>query len=307
MNLEQAQTERDTINALQSYLSELFPEDSLSFVKEDDQYQLYFNTTPLTKFNEDVINSITDIIAYTAARESNISLTLIEIIHKCVFNVKVAKEVLDHGDHTRAMETAMQFSDIVYKELVKSCPELEDDVNVERMSDSDITRQIMEGYRGYQQFETKLAQPKLSIAKIRDVKTPTRGTQGSAGVDFYVPNDYPNSLRRVAPGGRFFIPSGIKANVPDGYALIAFNKSGVALKKGLMVGACVVDSDYQGEIHLHLVNVSNDDVTIEPGDKLTQFLLIPVSHVPVDVVPEDELFTTETDRGTGGFGSTGIR
>ena len=91
----------------------------------------------------------------------------------------------------------------------------------------------------------------MQIAKIRNVKTPTRGTNGSAGIDFYVPDDYPDSLCTIPPGDRFFIPSGIKANVPEGYALIAMNKSGVALKKGLMVGACVVDSDYQGEIHLH--------------------------------------------------------
>lgn len=307
MNLEHKQTERDTINALQIYLSELFPEDSISFFKDGNQYQLYFNTTPLTKLNEDVINSITDIIAYTAARESNISLTLIEIIHKCVFNIKVAKEVLDHGDHTRAMETAMKFSDTVYKELVKSCPELEDDVNVEPMSNEAITKQIMANYREFQQNEYAASIPKLSLSKIRDVKTPTRGTIGSAGIDFYVPDDYPNSLRRIAPGERFFIPSGIKANVPEGHALIAFNKSGVALKKGLMVGACVVDSDYQGEIHLHLVNTSNNDATIEAGEKLTQFLLIPVSHIPVEVVPEDELFLEQSERGAGGFGSTGTK
>ena len=147
----------------------------------------------------------------------------------------------------------------------------------------------------------------MKITKTRNVKTPTRGTQGSAGIDFYVPNDYPNSLRRVEPGERFFIPSGIKANVPEGYALIAFNKSGVALKKGLMVGACVVDSDYQGEIHLHLVNTSCKAVTIEPGEKLTQFLLIPVDHCDVEVVDEQDLFEVETDRGSGGFGSTGVQ
>lgn len=145
----------------------------------------------------------------------------------------------------------------------------------------------------------------MKIAKTRNVKTPTRGTTGSAGIDFYVPDDYPNSLSKIDPGDRFFIPSGVKANVPEGYALIAMNKSGVALKKGLMVGACVVDSDYQGEIHLHLVNTSGKAVTIEPGEKLTQFLLIPVEHCPVTVVPENGLFDTETDRGAGGFGSTG--
>ena len=147
----------------------------------------------------------------------------------------------------------------------------------------------------------------MKISKIRNVKTPTRGTNGSAGIDFYVPDDYPPNLCTIEPGDRFFIPSGIKANVPDGFALIAMNKSGVAMKKGLMVGACVVDSDYQGEIHLHLINASNKIVTIEPGDKLTQFLLVPVNHCLVEVVNEGDLFAEETTRGSGGFGSTGVK
>lgn len=144
----------------------------------------------------------------------------------------------------------------------------------------------------------------MKISKVRSVKTPTRGTTGSAGIDFYVPDDSQSEL--VNPGSKVFIPSGIKANVPAGFALVAFNKSGVALKKGLMVGACVVDSDYQGEIHLHLVNTSDKAVTIQPGEKLVQFLLIPVDHCPVELVDEGDLFERETIRGSGGFGSTGI-
>jgi len=147
----------------------------------------------------------------------------------------------------------------------------------------------------------------MKISKVREVKTPTRGTDGSAGIDFYVPFDYPQNLCSISPGERFFIPSGIKANVPEGFALIAMNKSGIALKKGLLVGACVVDSDYQGEIHLHLVNTGTKTVAIEPGDKLTQFLLIPVNHCSVDVVDESSLFEAETTRGSGGFGSTGVK
>ena len=79
----------------------------------------------------------------------------------------------------------------------------------------------------------------MKISKVREVKTPTRGTPQSAGIDFYVPNDYTGHT--LVPGSKAFIPSGIKANVPDGHALIAFNKSGVALKKSLFIGACVVD------------------------------------------------------------------
>ena len=146
----------------------------------------------------------------------------------------------------------------------------------------------------------------LRLAKVKNVKTPTRGTEGSAGIDFYIPEDIPTQSCTIFPGTSCFIPSGIKANVPEGFALIAFNKSGVALKKQLMVGACVVDSDYQGEIHLHMVNTSNKVVEIQPGEKLVQFLLVPVDHGPVTVVSEDVLFNSTTVRGSGGFGSTGI-
>ena len=146
----------------------------------------------------------------------------------------------------------------------------------------------------------------LKLAKIRQVETPTRGTPGSAGIDFYVPEDYPQNLCQAEVGGRFFIPSGIKANVPEGYALIAMNKSGVSLKKNLMVGACVVDSDYQGEVHLHLINTGREPVSIAPGDKLVQFLLVPIDHGEIELVSEEDLYESTTDRGTGGFGSTGI-
>ena len=145
----------------------------------------------------------------------------------------------------------------------------------------------------------------LKITKVRDVKTPTRGTSGSAGIDFYVPNDYPAHLCTVQPGDRYFIPSGIKANVPDGFALVAFNKSGVALRKQLIVGAAVVDTDYQGEIHLHLINSSNIAVEIQPGEKLTQFLLLPVNHCGIQEVEEHKVFDNGSVRGAGGFGSTG--
>ena len=77
------------------------------------------------------------------------------------------------------------------------------------------------------------------------------------------------------------------------------------MKKSLMVGACVVDSDYQGEIHLHLLNVGNERTVIAPGDKLVQFLLVPVDHCAVEEVDVDTLFEEESERGAGGFGSTG--
>ena len=143
----------------------------------------------------------------------------------------------------------------------------------------------------------------MKITRVRDVKVPTRGTPQSAGIDFYVPNSFKE--KSLGPGHKAFIPSGIKANVPPGHALIAFNKSGVALKKNLFVGACVVDEDYQGEIHLHVVNVGSETVKIEPGEKLVQLVLVPVFYDTIEEVKQEDLFSETSERGTGGFGSTG--
>lgn len=142
----------------------------------------------------------------------------------------------------------------------------------------------------------------MLVKKIRDVKTPIRSTSKSAGIDFYVPNDYKRTL--LSPGECALIPSGIKVQVPEGYALIAFNKSGVATKQGLSVGACVVDEDYEGEVHLHMINVSRVFQHIEPGQKIVQFILIPVNYADVQEV--DEFPERHSERGSGGFGSTGI-
>lgn len=144
----------------------------------------------------------------------------------------------------------------------------------------------------------------MRISKIKDVKTPTRGTADSAGLDFYVPNDFVENT--VHPGGAIRIGSGIRVEVPYGHALIAFNKSGVALS-GLQIGACVIDEDYQGEINLHLFNVSDHIITISPGQKLAQFIALQVNYVPVEVVENEDLHRAETARGAGGFGSTGTK
>lgn len=142
----------------------------------------------------------------------------------------------------------------------------------------------------------------MKIQKIRDVKTPTRGTSKSAGIDFYVPNNPIYKNLSIAPGESVLIPSGIKAEVPKGYALIAFNKSGIAMQKRLYVGACVVDEDYQGEIHIHLTNVGDVITTIHINDKIAQFILLPVFYDTIEEV--EYIHSIPTERGTGAFGST---
>jgi len=141
----------------------------------------------------------------------------------------------------------------------------------------------------------------MQIVKTRYVKTPTFGSSGAAGIDFYVPDSFVDTT--LKPGQDINIPSGIRANIGKGKVLIAFNKSGIATKSKLQVGACVVDEDYTGEIHLHVFNYSNEDIIIKGGQKLVQFVLLDY-HRPEILVVQD--FDKITERGDKGFGSTGL-
>lgn len=145
----------------------------------------------------------------------------------------------------------------------------------------------------------------IRIYKSRPVKSPTRGTEQSAGLDFYVPEDY-NSAPVLKPGEHVNIPSGVHVLLPAGTVLVFFNKSGVALKKRLQIGACVIDEDYQGEVHLHVTNIGRKSVVIKRGEKLAQALLLQVSYPKlVEETSLEDLYQHTSTRGTGAFGSTG--
>lgn len=146
----------------------------------------------------------------------------------------------------------------------------------------------------------------IKFCKTRDVKSPTRANAGDAGIDMFVPFDFsPVTLKH---GESVLIPSGIRFEVPFGTALIAHNKSGVASRKKLDVLADTIDHAYSGEVHINLINNGQDEVTIQPGDKIVQLLHVPIlSSVPVEV-DADELYRDVHvigARGEGGFGSTG--
>lgn len=142
----------------------------------------------------------------------------------------------------------------------------------------------------------------MKIQKTKNVKTPNRGTKYSAGIDFYVPEDFNEIVINI--GESVLIPSGIKAYIPNGFMLLALNKSGVSTKLGLQVGAQVVDEDYEGEIHLHVTKITNGYVSIIRGMKLVQLVLVPVNYEDIELVEFLELRNTE--RGDKGFGSTGV-
>lgn len=143
----------------------------------------------------------------------------------------------------------------------------------------------------------------LNVSKVRDVKTPIRGHDFDAGIDFFIPNDFKEVT--IEWGESILIPSGIKVNVPQGYMLKAENKSGVATKLGLQIGACVIDHGYQGEVIMHLTKVTKGSVTIQPGQKIAQFILQSISTCKVKEVSIEELYESKSERGEGGFGSTG--
>lgn len=160
----------------------------------------------------------------------------------------------------------------------------------------------------------------MKFCKVRDVKSPERGTDKAAGIDFFVPND--NKSIVLHPLHDCLIPSGIKAEIPEGYMLLGADKSGVvtsahacieagrtpkkdAFESPVVIGAKIVDEDYQGEIHIHVINMGLHDIIIKPGMKIAQFILVPVSYeMPIEV-PEAELFSRLSERGDGALGSTG--
>lgn len=142
----------------------------------------------------------------------------------------------------------------------------------------------------------------VKVRKVRNVETPTIGTRLSAGLDFYIPEDF--ETKRVWPGESINILTGIRAQIPRGCAPIMFNKSDVATKRQLQVGDCVVDEDYQGGIHLHVLNVGRKAVILKPGMKLVQGLVVPALYVGVEVL-ESEISPQPAEKGQGGFGSAG--
>lgn len=145
----------------------------------------------------------------------------------------------------------------------------------------------------------------MKITLCRDVKRPERGTEESAGLDFFVPEDFP--ITHLCSGDSVKIPSGIKMALPKGYVGIFMNKSSHG-SKGLFSGACVVDSDYRGEVHLDLHYVGNEYFTIKPGMKIVQMLVQRVELERVEVLTEKAFEAiSNTERGSGGFGSTGDR
>lgn len=142
----------------------------------------------------------------------------------------------------------------------------------------------------------------LKIKKVREnAIIPCQATVGSAGMDLHACITEPITLE---PFERATIPTGISTALPSNeYAVFIFARSGLGIKHGIALsnGVGVIDSDYRGEICVGLQNSSNESYTINPDDRIAQMVVMPVCVPKISVV--DEL--DETERNTGGFGSTG--
>ena len=147
------------------------------------------------------------------------------------------------------------------------------------------------------ELKFKAIHPKIG----REIPLPQFATPGSAAMDLRACLDGPVTLQA---GARAVIPTGLAMALPSAdYVALVFARSGLGIKKGVCLsnGVGVIDSDYRGEIGVGLVNLGREPYTVQPGDRIAQLMVVPVVQ-PTVTVAED---LDETDRGAGGFGSTG--
>ena len=131
-----------------------------------------------------------------------------------------------------------------------------------------------------------------------NAKLPVRGSSAAAGADLCALDKV-----EIAPGATAMVPTGLAVEIPDGYVGLIFARSGLATKLGLApankVG--VIDSDYRGELMVALLNHSSGTRSVAAGERIAQLCIVP--YVAADYCEVDEL--SDTERGCGGFGSTG--
>lgn len=129
---------------------------------------------------------------------------------------------------------------------------------------------------------------------------PTYATDGSAGLDLYADEDC--ILDSVYDGVRKVISTGVSVEIDADKVGLIWPRSGIAVKNGIDTGAGVIDSDYRGEVKVLLFNHGEYAYKIKRGDRIAQLLIVPCYRPKIEIV--DSL--DETERGAGGFGSTGV-
>ena len=146
----------------------------------------------------------------------------------------------------------------------------------------------------------KLAIKALSPLLGKEIPLPFYATEGAAAMDLHACLEAPLTL---PVGERTIVPTGLAVAIPAGHVGILAVRSSMGIKRGVTLanGIGVIDSDYRGEVGVGLVNIGSDAYTILPGDRIAQLMVIPVAQPALELVEE----LPATDRGEGGFGSTG--
>lgn len=145
---------------------------------------------------------------------------------------------------------------------------------------------------------------RVKIKKLSDAAIiPTRGSKYAAGYDLYANLDNVDYVE-ISPHSTYKVGTGLAIEIPLGYYGAIYARSGIAVNKNLRPANAVgvIDADYRGEIVVALHNDSNASREIRNGERIAQLVLMP--YLPVDLEEVEEL--SSTDRGTGGFGSTGV-
>lgn len=152
------------------------------------------------------------------------------------------------------------------------------------------------------ELKIKALSPKIGT----EIPLPSYATAGSAGLDLRACIDAPVYLPGTDTGlpNSAMVPTGIAIQLPGSeYVALVYARSGLAVKHGVTLSNCVgvIDSDYRGQVHVGLHNLSGEPYTVQPGDRVAQLMVVPVAAPEIEVV--DAL--PETVRGAGGLGSTG--
>ena len=141
----------------------------------------------------------------------------------------------------------------------------------------------------------------LKIQRLENNKIlPEYKTEGAAGMDLCAAIDEPITLQ---PLERKLIPTGLQIELPQNYEAQIRPRSGMSIKHGITLINCVgtIDEDYRGEVCVPVVNISNEAYTIQPEERIAQMVIAKYEQAKIEVVTE----LSDTERGTGGFGSTG--
>jgi len=157
----------------------------------------------------------------------------------------------------------------------------------------------------------------IEYTRVREhgVKPPERANPSDAGLDLFfnpeIEGFFPHKEAdaiEIKPGECAVLPTGYRFGVPHGYMLEIKNRSGIAAKRSLIVGACVVDSGYDGEVFVNLHNIGTKTQVIEPQTKIAQAVMTPVVHFRALETSSGDLYgwypITISDRGDGALGST---